>query len=263
MGLFDRLIGDYVFLRGAMRALKETTPIAKNSTRVFPNIFEELAARYGDMPALLSERETLTYRELLDRSNRYARWALAQGVGKGETICLLMPNRPEYLALWLGFTRIGGVVALLNTNLPGPSLAHCIDIVAAKHIIVAAELFDAFLRARPLLKTAPRIWLHGDAAGDFPRIDREIAALSGDALAPAKRRSLTIEDRALYIYTSGTTGMPKAANVNHYRVMLSSYGFAGVIGTRPTDRMYDCLPMYHTVGGLCAIGSLLVVGGSV
>jgi fatty-acyl-CoA synthase len=263
MGLFDRLIGDYVFLRGAMRALKETTPIAKNPTRVFPNVFEELAARYGDMPALLSERETLTYRQLLDRSNRYARWALAQGVGKGETICLLMPNRPEYLALWLGFTRIGGVVALLNTNLPGPSLAHCIDIVAPKHIIVAADLFDAFLRTRPLLKTAPRIWLHGEAGGDFPRIDGEIAGLSGDALTPSERRKLTIEDRALYIYTSGTTGMPKAANVNHYRVMLACFGFAGVMDIRASDRMYDCLPMYHTAGGLVAIGPLLVRGGSV
>ena len=246
-----------------MRALKETTPIAKNPTRVFPNVFEELAARYGDAPALLSDRETLTYRQLLDRSNRYARWALAQGVGKGETICLLMPNRPEYLALWLGLTRIGGVVALLNTNLPGPSLAHCIDIVAPKHIIVAAELIDAFLRTKPLLKTSPRIWLHGEAGGDLARIDREIAALSGDALAPSERRPLTIEDRALYIYTSGTTGMPKAANVNHYRVMLACFGFAGVMDIRASDRMYDCLPMYHTAGGLVAIGPLLVRGGSV
>src|ERR1700694_2860413 len=197
MGLFDRLIGDYVFLRGAMRALKETTPIAKNPTRVFPNVFEELAARYGDMPALLSKRETLTYRQLLDRSNRYARWALAQGVSKGETICLLMPNRPEYLALWLGLTRIGGVAALLNTHLPGPSRAHCIALFAPKHIIVAAELFDAFLRTRPLLKTAPQIWLHGEAGGDFPRIDREIGGLSGDALTPSARRAPPLQGPAL------------------------------------------------------------------
>ena len=52
------------------------------------------------------------------RSNRYARWAWRKAKGKGDTICL-MPNRPEFLALWLGVTRIGGVVALLNTNLTG------------------------------------------------------------------------------------------------------------------------------------------------
>jgi fatty-acyl-CoA synthase len=51
--------------------------------------------------------------------------------------------------------------------------------------------------------------------------------------------------------------------VNHYRVMLASYAFAGVMDTRPTDRMYDCLPLYHTAGGVVATGALLVKGGSV
>ncbi len=58
-----------------------------------------------------------------------------------------MPNRPEFLAIWLGITRVGGVAALLNTNLIGPSLAHCIDIVSPKHVIVAAELARALLDA--------------------------------------------------------------------------------------------------------------------
>jgi fatty-acyl-CoA synthase len=57
--------------------------------------------------------------------------------------------------------------------------------------------------------------------------------------------------------------MPKAANINHYRLMLAAYGFAGVMGTRPDDRMYDCLPMYHTAGGVVATGATLVAGGSV
>jgi fatty-acyl-CoA synthase len=57
--------------------------------------------------------------------------------------------------------------------------------------------------------------------------------------------------------------MPKAANINHYRVMLASCAFAGVMDTRPTDRMYNCLPMYHTTGGVVATGALLHRGGSV
>ena len=50
-----------------------------------------------------------------------------------------MGNRPEYLAIWLGITSVGGVVSLLNTNLLGPSLAHCINVVSPTHLIVAAE----------------------------------------------------------------------------------------------------------------------------
>ncbi len=73
----------------------------------------------------------------------------------------------------------------------------------------------------------------------------------------------TIEDRALYIYTSGTTGLPKAANVSHARVMQWSHWFAGMMGAQSTDRMYNCLPMYHSVGGVQVPGATLVAGGTV
>ncbi|MFN3347754.1 long-chain-acyl-CoA synthetase [Pseudorhodoplanes sp.] len=262
MGFFSQLKGDLVFLRGVLRALRMTTHIARNPNRIFPNVIEELAARHGDAPALLSPRETFSYRQLFDRSNRYSRWARGETIGKGDTICLLMPNRPEFMAVWLGITRVGGVTALLNTNLIGHSLAHCIDIVSPKHIVVAAEMMGQFESIRPLLKSAPKLWVHGDAAGR-ERIDHAVERLSGEPLAASERPALTIEDPALYIYTSGTTGLPKAANVNHYRVMLACFGFAGVMGTKTSDRNYVCLPMYHTAGGLCAIGSLLVAGGSV
>jgi fatty-acyl-CoA synthase len=265
VNFLNRLRDDAVFLRGALRALGNTKPIAKNPTRVLPALIGELAARHGDKPALISDSETLTYRGLAERANRYARWALAQGLRKGEVVCLLMPNRPEYPAIWLGITGAGGAVALLNTNLSGPSLAHCIDLVAPQHVIVAAELEPALASAEPHLATKPRIWVHGEVAAKsaLPRIDLAIESMPGGALSRAERPALTIEDRALFIYTSGTTGMPKAANVNHYRLMLASLGFAGVMGTRASDRMYDCLPMYHTTGGVVAIGALLVKGGSV
>jgi fatty-acyl-CoA synthase len=261
MGLIERLTAEATSLKGALRTLKMTTPIAKHPTRVFPQVITELAAKYGDAPALLSDRERFSYRELAARSNRYSRWALTQGVSKGDTICLLMPGRPEFVALWVGVTRVGGAVALINTNLTGMALAHCINVVAPKHIIVAAELFPSLATVQALIRGNAKIWLHGDADANFARIDREIEALPDDELAIT--RTITIEDRALYIYTSGTTGMPKAANMNHYRVMLATHAFAGVMDTRASDRMYDCLPLYHTAGGLLATGALLIRGGSV
>jgi fatty-acyl-CoA synthase len=263
MGFIERLSGDIGYLRGALRTLKMTTHIAKNPTRVFPDVIEGLADKFDGAPALLSDRERFTYRELAGRAHQYARWALAQGLNKGEAVCLLMPNRPEYMAAWLGITRVGGIAALLNTNLTGPSLAHCINIAEPKHVIVSAELASAFATARPHLATNAKIWLHGDGPADMPRLDEELKQYSGDPLSAAERRPLSIEDKALYIYTSGTTGLPKAANINHYRLMLASHGFAGAMGTQATDRMYVTLPMYHTTGGVCAIGSVLLAGGSV
>ena len=45
-------------------------------------------------------------------SNRHSRWALENGIGVGDCVCLLMPNRSEYVAIWLGISRVGGIVAL-------------------------------------------------------------------------------------------------------------------------------------------------------
>jgi fatty-acyl-CoA synthase len=248
-------------LRDWVRALEATAPIAVNPHRTLPRVIEELAQSCGDAPALLSARETLTFRALAERANRYARWALAQNLGKGEAVGLIMPNRPEYMAIWLGISSVGGVVSLINTNLRGASLGHCIDIVAPKHVIVAAELCDEVRSVAAQIISRPKLWSHG--SDDFAGIDRAIEKLAARPLTEPERRGITIADRALHIYTSGTTGLPKAAHVSHHRLMQWSFWFAGLMNTGPDDRMYDCLPMYHSVGGIVATGAALVRGGSV
>jgi fatty-acyl-CoA synthase len=246
-------------LRDWVRALEATAPIDANPQRILPGVIGELAHSQGEAEALIWTRGTLTFRALAERANRYARWALGQNLAKGETVCLIMPNRPEYMAIWLGITAVGGVVSLINTQLRGPSLAHCIDIVAPKHVIVADESIGQFRSAA--LTSRPKIWSHG---GRAPlRIDLEVERFSPAPLTPAERRAVTTADRALTIYTSGTTGLPKAANVSHYRLMQWSFWFAGLMDTGPDDRMYDCLPMYHSIGGVVATGAVLVHGGSV
>jgi fatty-acyl-CoA synthase len=257
--------------RAWLRALELTAPIAKAPWRTFPAVIEELAEKFGDAPALVSEHESLSFRELHERANRYARWAFAQDIRKGDTVCLMMTNRPEYMAIWLGITRAGGAVALLNTNLAGASLAHCIDIVAPKHIIVAAGLAAALESARRHLAGPAKIWSHGAGRTAWPDVAAEVARLSGNALVGPKSEPksepagepLHIDDRALYVYTSGTTGLPKAAKISHYRLMVWTHWFAGMMDTVPTDRMYNCLPMYHSIGGAVATGAVLVNGGSV
>jgi fatty-acyl-CoA synthase len=242
---------------GWLRALELITPIAKLPARILPTVIEERAAIAGDALALVSDRECLSYRALAQRAECYSAWAHRQQLRKGDVVCLLMPNRPEYMAIWLGITRVGGVVALLNTNLVGPSLAHCIDIVGPKHIIVAADLLGAFMDARPHIASSASIWVHG-ASNQFPDITNALDEIGGD-----RADTVTVDDLALYIYTSGTTGLPKAARVSHYRLMAWSCWFAGMMDVQTTDRMYNCLPMYHSVGGVVATGAMLINGGSV
>ena len=257
----DRTSGSSTVARAWSRALQLTARIADTPNRIFPVVIDELAMKRGDAPALVSDRECLSFRSLAERSNRYSRWALANGIHKGDTVCLLMPNRPEFMAIWVGISRIGGIVALLNTNLTGPSLAHCVNVVEPKHIIAAEELVSHLETALPAIVASPAIWTHGASISLFHRSVEDVEQYSGEFLeAPAQ--PVTVGDRALYIYTSGTTGLPKAANVSHARVMQWSHWFAGLMDVQPGDRLYDCLPMYHSVGGILAPGAILTGGGS-
>jgi len=242
-----------------LKAIDLTSGIEAAPSRLFVDVVEDWARRQPDRPALISDAERFTYRALAARSNRYARWALAVGIRPGDTVCLLMPSRPDYVAAWLGISAVGGVVALINSKLVGPSLAHCINVAKACHIILACELADIFETARPHIEGAPNLRVHGDAA----ELNATLEAMATGPLSAAERRDTTINARALLIYTSGTTGMPKAASISHRRILNWGGWFAGLTDASPADRLYDCLPVYHSVGGIVAPCSMLSAGASV
>ncbi len=249
--------------RAWLRALELTGRIDATPERTLAVVIDELAARHPTAAALLSDDESFSFDDLATRARRYARWALAQGLEKGDAVALIMPNRPEYMAIWLGITAVGGVVALMNTNLRGASLTHCLDAAAPKAVIADARLADEAAEAIASMKAWPTLWVHGDSALEAPRIDITVNGLDASPLSGGERRGVTLSDRALLIYTSGTTGLPKAAHVSHHRLMMWSHWFAGMIGATESDRLYNCLPMYHSVGGVVATGAALVAGASV
>ncbi len=245
-----------------LKAIELTSRIEPNPHRLFADVIEDWAGRQPDRPALLSDAETFSYRTLAERVNRYARWALSAGIRPGDTVCLFMRGRPDYVAAWLGISGIGGVAALINTRLVGTSLSHCINVAAADHVILDHDLAALFETAAPHLTRAPKIWRHGgdtDEAG----LDAALDLFEASPLTPAERRGVTINDRALLIYTSGTTGLPKAASISHRRILNWGGWFAGLTNAAPEDRLFDCLPLFHSVGGIVAPCSMLTAGASV
>jgi fatty-acyl-CoA synthase len=245
-----------------LKAIELTSRIEANPRQLFADLVEAWAGRQPDRPCLVSDRETLSYRAFADRVNRYARWALSAGIGAGDTVCLFMPGCPDYIAAWLGITRVGGVAALVNTRLVGSSLSHCINVAGADHIILGQELAAAFDEVLPHLGRAPKIWRHGSNVIGTG-IEAALEQLDGSPLTAAERREVTINDRALLIYTSGTTGLPKAASVSHRRILNWGGWFAGLTNAAPEDRLFDCLPLFHSVGGVVAPCSMLAAGASV
>jgi fatty-acyl-CoA synthase len=249
------------------RAIATTQRLTAMPHTTLASLVSAMADMRGSEPALIGRDEQLSYAGLAERSNRYARWALAEGLAPGNVVGLCMENRPDYVAIWLGLTRVGCVVALLSTHLRSDALAHCIASARAGHVIVSARLSGVVDGIVPLLPPATRVWALGET-GTVPgpamaRLDLAIGRHGGAALETNERRDPAPHDPALLIYTSGTTGLPKAAYVSHARVLEWSGWFAGMMDARPDDRLYDCLPLYHSTGGVVAIGAMLVTGGAV
>src|ERR1700693_3116581 len=174
-----------------LKAIELTSRIEADPHRLFADMVEDWSERQPDSPGLISDIETFSYRTLAERINRYARWALSAGIEAGDTVCLIMSSRPDYIAAWLGITKVGGVVALINTKLVGLSLSHCINVVDADHVILTDDLADILETALPYLNRAPRIWIHGSEAGIGAVLDR----MDGNPLSPAERRRVTIRPR--------------------------------------------------------------------
>jgi fatty-acyl-CoA synthase len=250
--------------------------------------------RDPDRPALIGESGRMSWRELDQTASRVAHWALDQGLGRGQVVALLMENRPEFIAIWLGLSRVGVVTALLNTNLVGDRLAHCMREADVSHWIVGTELLEAAASARPHLEGSMRIFRstlgssaaagpdaedgrdsgQGDGTahtdrddvtrilGELEDFDAQLAEQPGDPIDPTHRKGLRAGDGLFLIYTSGTTGLPKAARISHYKAVMTGAGSMHAQGLGAADRTYCCLPLYHSAGGMMAVGAALLSGGT-
>jgi fatty-acyl-CoA synthase len=255
--------GNSKFARDAwLRALASTAKIGEQ-TATLPMVIDRLAGQFGDAPALIDSDAEMSFGGLGCRANQYARFGLEQGLQPGDAAALMMHNCAEYVAIWLGLTRIGVVVALINSQLSGDALLHSIKVAAPKLVIAGADLAARVGAVRGKLHAGIACFVHGATREDFAPLAPLLAALPGEALSPGQCPAPPLDAMALYIYTSGTTGLSKAAKVSHYRLMQWSYWFAGMLDTTPQDRMYNCLPLYHSVGGVVATFAPLVNGGAV
>jgi fatty-acyl-CoA synthase len=265
MGLVANIRRDLKFAAGLRRLLQRIKPIALDSDVLICDDFEEAVDKFGDNIALEDEHRALTYRDLDGMANRYAHWARSRNLRRTDVIGLVMTNRAEYIAAWMGFSKAGIATALINTNLTGQALAHCLNIAGVAVVVADEETWKKCEDARPFVSRTMMLWVLGlkDADEISERRGLDNAVRSGSSVRPNKaiRDGLTNRDTALFIYTSGTTGLPKAARIPHSRARTYMRAFAGCTESTPTDRIFNVLPLYHSTGGLVGLGPALLNGG--
>ena len=134
MGTLDRIRSDLRMARLTGRLAPAALRYRPGKPLTLADRFDAVIAEHGGRVAIVDADDggrEVTYREIGDHADRVARWALDQGLGRGDVVALLMLNRPEYVATWLGLARVGVVTALINTNLTGEPLRHSVAISGA------------------------------------------------------------------------------------------------------------------------------------
>lgn len=267
MSLWSRVKREVTFARALRRLLKRVEPITLDSPDLTCDDLEAAVDRWPDNVAIIGEDRQVTYRELDALANRFAHWAVGRQIRRGETVALVMPNRIEFIACWYGLSKVGVATALVNNNLTGAALAHSLAICGAAHVIADHETWRAVEDARVGVDRPLMLWVMGlraeDEASDRRGLDMAVKGASGVRPDRSVRAGLTNRDTALYIYTSGTTGLPKAARIVHSRARLYMRAFAACTRTVESDRLYCVLPLYHSTGGLCGVGSALLNGAAI
>lgn len=266
MGLSEAISREVTYASAIARTLLLTRHVRPDAKLSITQWSERWARERPNAPAVLCQDRIVTWSELDAGANRYARWTTKLGLKKGDVVTLFMDNSPEYIMAWLGLVKRGVVAALVNTHLTGQPLAHSLSMAGAKHLILGGELSDSYATAIAGIESHPELWLTGGpriARRDFQDLDAALARQSGAPLSRDERPDIFCRDKAFYIYTSGTTGLPKAANISHMRLLHIMSAFQGAVNGKPDDRMYDVLPLYHSAGGIAALGPAFLAGGSV
>lgn len=104
------------------------------------DIFHHHVANQPDKPCFIFEGKEWTFREVNDFSNRIANLFEKLGYKNGDVIGLFMENRPQFVATWLGLSKIGVIVPLINTNQRKASLTHSIKVANCQALIYGDSL---------------------------------------------------------------------------------------------------------------------------
>lgn len=227
------------------------------------------AEAFGDRTAILFEGREVTWSEFNAMANRFAHTLATQGLERGDTASVMMENRIEFLATIVALNKIGAVGALINTNLRGRQLQHCITLTNSKKCIFGEELGDALHEVKgelALEEGNDYVFVPDAGESAAPNWSSDLLASSASAspLNPDTTDEITLGEKCLYIYTSGTTGLPKAAVMSNRR-FLQSAGLSHKALFRCTeqDRFYVCLPLYHATGLMIGVGAAFASGASI
>lgn len=245
------------------------TPHFPDFTPTTAELIRSCAARLGDKPFAVLGDQRLTYAEAEARSAELAKGLLASGAGKGTRVGLLAPNGPDWIVGWLAASRIGCVVALLNTYNKarelGWILRHAdIQVLLTVDAHLGNDYLDRLEQAAPdlggqaheriFIESHPylrAVWTWGDARRPWVGSVADLAARGGsvsDGLLREVEVEVTPADPMVVVYSSGSTADPKGAVHSHGASIRHAHNLGQMRDLTADDVLYTPMPLFW-VGG--------------
>ncbi|HLS20210.1 MAG TPA: ATP-dependent acyl-CoA ligase [Bacillota bacterium] len=192
--------------------------------------------------------EKITYAQLKTRMFQAAHGLTQFGIQKGDKVCAMLDNSPEYIDLWFGLSMIGSVLVPINTHLKGEGLKHIIDhsdcqvvVTEADYVERIEKVLEKIDREIVIVVNDTRL-VHG-LATDLPKLS---SFMEGKIDRPLPKVAIKSNDLNNILYTSGTTGPPKGVMLTHENYIHSAESFAHKMVRASTDDiLFTTLPLFH------------------
>jgi long-chain acyl-CoA synthetase len=214
------------------------------------------ARRAPDKPALVHEGGVLSYRDLWDRSARFAAFAAAKA-GRGGRVAILLPNVPELAVAYFGAIAAGAVAVPVNFRLSPPEVGYVLRDCAAAVLVTTAAQHEKIAGLPEAAGVRTFVVVDGAPAG-ATTFEAALAA----APPPAGPAPVSHGDVACLLYTSGTTGFPKGAMISHANCLFNAGSCERTLGYREDDVGLVTLPLFHVTALHSQVVALLALGAT-
>jgi long-chain acyl-CoA synthetase len=212
-------------------------------------MFARTAQRVPERPAIYWRDITLSYRQMYALARSAAVGMQALGLNKGDRVCLLMLNRPEFIIGWMAASMLGLVITPMNPSYKEREVTYQLKNSEARAILVQRELLPLVRAARSQTPDLKHVMVTGSepVADDSTVIPFGLLLLTN---APTQAPLVEVrgDDMIALPYSSGTTGLPKGVILTQRHLVINVHQFISASRVTEQDVFMVFLPLYHMYG---------------
>ncbi len=209
-------------------------------------MLDDIVRRYGDKTAIIMGERRVTYARLEEDSDRVAHALMEMGIKKGDRVAMIQASNPEFVAIFFGIMKAGGIAVPLDSRYVGDELASLFNDCRPKVLVIENPPLQSLLADLPRFSSIRHVITFDPAFEDRFNAYRKILAENPPEPVDVKIKP---DDLAIISYTGGPTQKPHGVALSHRSVCVEAMNSAETF--RQTDKdvlVQFALPMYHQFG---------------